>query len=823
MENRINKNPAINKIERTNIERKRLRRSEYKSPLENEVQVSQAKRKILTNNERAIYSEGKEQLKRMRERSGIFTEEDRTKRTIEYVNDNRVSMPGLVDVNDYKLKRAVVNLELEMKGIGDNVNEKLNKINDEIEANKLSAGEYINIKDNYINFGNELSNPVINKINVPNICIWSCSYARDGKVILLPSGRSSIKFIYSIDECQTWTTKDLPRMGNYSKIIYGDRFVSFATGDGMTDSHLIYSDDGINWNVSNLYSHFYLDIAYGNNTYVIVGGSDDVYYSTDRAETWENYTRLNISPKLVTYGNDKFVIVSDVRSDKCYSAISQDGINWEEHEMKIIGFWKSLTYGNGKFVAIGDANNENSGICKIILSEDGRNWEEVFTEENIYCNKIYYDGEKFIMLVNGGKIYYSIDGITWVYIDVYQSNWVTISNDETYDKLFDYVFGYDNAEGVNNIGLAFTVDVRNKYPLATVDELGCVKPDGKSIEVSKAGTISVNGNRYYTKTETDDRFMLKSSEGGFVTDEELRDELNNYYIKLEVDDKMNDLKNEIKTEFPVVPEIVNNLTDSSPDKTLSANMGKILNDGKQDKLVMGQSLSISGNTISVEKATSSNLGVIKGGDATITIESDGTIKGNYSGGSNINVSNNSISVINEPNFQKITSQISNITKNEVRINDDMRVSSFQMYTAVLFGATHDQKTVFVRFCPKSNGNYCSLNGYFMNIASGATFIGGSNLVGIYHISFFMSCLGESAKLGKFTFERVGGFAPCSREIVCKCAVITDTDGVERLGIAISGGEHWSRYVFSGLYMGSVPLEDKISSTDNLTYEEITPS
>ncbi|MGI5841522.1 MAG: hypothetical protein ACOX6N_04880 [Patescibacteria group bacterium] len=119
MINNINKQPHVNIVNPFVEPQTRTLRRDYKSPLMNSVQVSQAQRKVLKMNERAIYSEGKEQLKLLRERNGTFVNDAETseklKKTIELINDNKINMAGLADISDWKLKNSIINLEFNDK------------------------------------------------------------------------------------------------------------------------------------------------------------------------------------------------------------------------------------------------------------------------------------------------------------------------------------------------------------------------------------------------------------------------------------------------------------------------------------------------------------------------------------------------------------------------------------------------------------------------------------------------------------------------------------------------------------------------------------
>ena len=156
---------------------------------------------------------------------------------------------------------------------------------------------------------------------------------------------------------------------------------------------------------------------------------------------------------------------------------------------------------------------------------------------------------------------------------------------------------------------------------ATPEQLGVVQPDGETIKINN-GIISAEGSKPYELpiADADTLGGVKVGSGLSITGDG------------------------VLSATGIEVEIVDNLTNTSPDKALSANMGKTLNDTKQDKLTAGTGISIEDNTISatvsgsdyagtdpinvdneqhtisINTATTDTLGVVQPDGTTITID-----------------------------------------------------------------------------------------------------------------------------------------------------------------------------------------------------------
>ena len=127
-----------------------------------------------------------------------------------------------------------------------------------------------------------------------------------------------------------------------------------------------------------------------------------------------------VSWESVTYGNGKFVAVTDNSNQSAYS---EDGINWTSSTMPTSAYWPSVTYGNGKFVAV--ARNSNQAA----YSEDGINWTSSTMPTSTHWSSVTYGNGKFVVIAwDSDQSAYSEDGINWTSSTMPGSNqWLSVT------------------------------------------------------------------------------------------------------------------------------------------------------------------------------------------------------------------------------------------------------------------------------------------------------------------------------------------------------------------------------------------------------------
>lgn len=223
-------------------------------------------------------------------------------------------------------------------------------------------------------------------------------------------------------------------------------------------------------------------VTYGNGKFVAVtDGTGSCAYSTDGI-SWDE-TSLPTSRRWfgVTYGDGKFVAVA-LSTDK--GAYSTDGINWNEFTLPASQGWHSVTYGNGKFVAV--AGESSTGA----YSTDGITWSTMTlpTSQSWY-GVTYGDGKFVAVAVNSNKGAYSTDGITWTEMSMPESA-----------PWFNVVYGNGKfvaiTQGLTIAAYSANGTAWSKITLPISASEGIAYGDGKFVTIesnSNKGTYSTDG------------------------------------------------------------------------------------------------------------------------------------------------------------------------------------------------------------------------------------------------------------------------------------------------------------------------------------------
>ena len=320
---------------------------------------------------------------------------------------------------------------------------------------------------------------------------WYAVTYGDGKWVAVSSDGTN-QVMYTTDPTGSWTSAASASNSNFWKAIaYGNGYyVAVSTN---ADCQTMYSSDAINWTlVCESIEAAWISIVYGDNKFVALAqsgtkvvrytsesliskrfvavssdGSSRVQYTTELTNPgqlgiWTAASEASpISWRDVTYGNGKFVAVSDSGHGPDRVMYSTDGISWTSATAAEANTWKSvsygISYGNTKFVAVASsgtnrvmystdginwtaasAAEQNSwtaiayGIVSgylgvfVAVSEDGTNrvmassnggasWTAVSTPEQNTWQDVTYGNGKFVAVASSGtnRVMYSTDGLTW--------------------------------------------------------------------------------------------------------------------------------------------------------------------------------------------------------------------------------------------------------------------------------------------------------------------------------------------------------------------------------------------------------------------------
>ncbi len=163
--------------------------------------------------------------------------------------------------------------------------------------------------------------------------------------------------------------------------------------------------------------------AYGNGVFVVGAASTNAnvnqnvsgYVSYDGTNWQQFITPKQIQPKYVIFANGKFAILGagGVGIDSIGQAdnvlTSVNGYDWTIHKLPQKKYWYGITYGNKKFVAVSDIGNIAA------YSSDGESWLQSSLPYSSYWRSVAYGNGIFLAVTNGrsGLSAISKDGITW--------------------------------------------------------------------------------------------------------------------------------------------------------------------------------------------------------------------------------------------------------------------------------------------------------------------------------------------------------------------------------------------------------------------------
>lgn len=207
--------------------------------------------------------------------------------------------------------------------------------------------------------------------------------------------------------------------------------------------------------------------AYGNGTFVVLGGLANKSLTSTDGLTWsENTTTLSASePNTLAFGAGKFVSCAGGYStngvawtaktgmtryvrflnNKFVSfghsgvVVSTDGVTWGTNiQIAGISTLRDATYANGKYIVVGD-------LGKVAASTDLVNWTVYSTPATTQLTGVAFGAGRFIT-ISATNAYTSTDGVTWSKIST-----------------VDGVTSYGNGGNGGNGGIEF---IENKFILS---------------------------------------------------------------------------------------------------------------------------------------------------------------------------------------------------------------------------------------------------------------------------------------------------------------------------------------------------------------------
>jgi len=214
---------------------------------------------------------------------------------------------------------------------------------------------------------------------------WSAIGDANGTFAMVGDGGGSGTYqAYSTDSGRTWTLSSTQISGSWTSIVSSPSGLFVVVGNIQ-----IWGSNGNLWfNIPFPYYGGWSSVAFGNNTYIAVGGySNSLIKTSTPTYQWN----LIASPPLygyawngIAFGNalgiDTFVIVSP-GGDIAYS--TDIGVSWTNVFGAPSANWTSVTFGNGVFIAV--APNLQA------YSSNGISWTSASSIASGYWSAVAYN------------------------------------------------------------------------------------------------------------------------------------------------------------------------------------------------------------------------------------------------------------------------------------------------------------------------------------------------------------------------------------------------------------------------------------------------
>lgn len=235
----------------------------------------------------------------------------------------------------------------------------------------------------------------------------------DGKFVIV-GGYG--KGLYSYDGIH-WIETSLPvgYVGNsWHAVAYGNsKFVAIQNGNSNS---IIYSNDGIDWELVTLPVITYMyDVSYGNGVFV-VDANGYIFYSYDGI-VWQSL--LYATPNHVRFLNDRFYTIGGKIANL---GVSKNGIDFETLPTPSSSYnWTDIAYGKDKYILIS---------THYFYYMDFVQWKLVPITPSSYPNylwkRIIYNNDKFVVIPSSdstasSSCAYSYDGFQWYATNLPQS------------------------------------------------------------------------------------------------------------------------------------------------------------------------------------------------------------------------------------------------------------------------------------------------------------------------------------------------------------------------------------------------------------------
>ena len=218
----------------------------------------------------------------------------------------------------------------------------------------------------------------------------------------------------------TWTSRSSSAPVAWQAVTFGDgQFVAVGQ-DPVTSSYdrVMTSPDGVTWTTRAAAVRLYWrGVTYADGKFVAVGGTSTGLTSTTRAMTSPDGVTWTAAPTFplpaggvgnfysVAYGNGTFVAVGGASgggSSPGRISTSTDGDTWTSRSVPAldgqINTWRGVAYGDGKFVAVGQTGD----TTRMVTSPDGATWTPGVTPVLNQWYGITYARDMFVAVAQSG-------------------------------------------------------------------------------------------------------------------------------------------------------------------------------------------------------------------------------------------------------------------------------------------------------------------------------------------------------------------------------------------------------------------------------------
>lgn len=234
--------------------------------------------------------------------------------------------------------------------------------------------------------------------------IWGIAAGNDRLVAVGTTIFGSNVLLHSADGGLAWT----PTSGGTNNLVFSGvthgsaGFVAVSAG-----GQILRSVDGTVWqhDVTVEGPSRMNAVAFGNNTYVAVGGSGSgsIWTSTD-AQRWDRLDQFT-SLRSVAYGNGVHVAAGDDGT----AITSVDGARWTRPDPISAADIRGLGFGAGKFAAVGHAGT-------ILTSPDGTHWTPQAPGTASDLSAVTHANDRFVAVGSHGAILTSSNGSQWTVV-----------------------------------------------------------------------------------------------------------------------------------------------------------------------------------------------------------------------------------------------------------------------------------------------------------------------------------------------------------------------------------------------------------------------